>query len=114
HHHYVWVDPEHEIALLKAAHEREPGNTGALRLLEKVERERRAESGFHRDVTPRFVLKYRSTPGAEARRTILRLLEVAAERVGRTLRWEPRERLTVVLYERGQFQDVTRDRKSVV
>src|SRR5436309_2527241 len=44
----------------------------------------------------------------EARRTILRLLEVAAERVGRTLRWEPRERLTVVLYERGQFQDVTR------
>ncbi len=26
----------------------------------------------------------------------------------RALRWEPRERLTVVLYERGQFQDVTR------
>src|SRR5207244_153141 len=46
--------------------------------------------------------------GAEARRTVLRLLEVAAERVGRALRWEPRERLTVVLYERGQFQDVTR------
>src|SRR5206468_4251114 len=91
------------IAHLNAVLEREPGNAGALRLLEKVERERRAESGFHRDVTPRFVLKYRSTPGAEARRTILRLLEVAAERVGRTLRWEPRERLTVVLYERGQF-----------
>ncbi|PYM42097.1 MAG: hypothetical protein DME12_08945 [Candidatus Rokuibacteriota bacterium] len=101
-------DPARAIAHLNAVLEREPGNAGALRLLEKVERERRAESGFHRDVTPRFVLKYRSTPGAEARRTILRLLEVAAERVGRTLRWEPRERLTVVLYERGQFQDVTR------
>src|SRR5437870_5500356 len=34
--------------------------------------------------------------------------EVAAERVDRALRWEPRERLTVVLYGRGQFQDVTR------
>src|SRR5437667_318403 len=82
--------------------------SAALRLLEKVERERRAESGFHRDVTPRFVLKYRGAPGTEARRTILGLLEVAAERVDRALRWEPRERLTVVLYERGQFQDVTR------
>src|SRR5256886_2057133 len=101
-------DPARAIAHLRAVLEREPDNAGALRLLEKVERERRAESGFHRDVTPRFVLKYRSTPGAETRRTILRLLEVAAERVGRALRWEPRERLTVVLYERGQFQDVTR------
>src|SRR5439155_1451923 len=83
-----------------------PDNAGALRLLDKVERERRAESGFHRDVTPRFVLKYRGAPGTEARRTILGLLEVAAERVDRALRWEPRERLTVVLYERGQFQAV--------
>src|SRR5438046_1452375 len=60
-------DPARAITHLNAVLEREPGNAGALRLLEKVERERRAESGFHRDVTPRFVLKYRSTPGAEAR-----------------------------------------------
>src|SRR6266704_441984 len=96
------------VPLERAVLEREPDNAGALRLLEKVERERRAESGFHRDVTPRFVLKYRGAPGTEARRPILCLLEVAAERVDRALRWEPRERLTVVLYERGQFQDVTR------
>src|SRR5437879_4681307 len=101
-------DPARAIAHLRAVLEREPDNAGALRLLEKVERERRAESGFHRDVTPRFVLKYSGAPGTEARRTILGLLEVAAERVDRALRWEPRERLTVVLYERGQFQDVTR------
>src|SRR2546430_2054573 len=101
-------DPARAIAHLRAVLEREPDNAGALRLLEKVERERRAESGFHRDVTPRFVLKYRGAPGTEVRRTILGLLEVAAERVDRALRWEPRERLTVVLYERGQFQDVTR------
>src|SRR2546429_561304 len=101
-------DPARAIAHLRAVLEREPDNAGALRLLEKVERERRAESGFHRDVTPRFVLKYSGAPGTEARRTILSLLEVAAERVDRALRWEPRERLTVVLYERLQFQDVTR------
>src|SRR5437879_4661081 len=101
-------DPARAVAHLRAVLEREPDNAGALRLLEKVERERRAESGFHRDVTPRFVLKYRGAPGTAARRTILGLLEAAAERVHRALRWEPRERLTVVLYERGQFQDVTR------
>src|SRR5881396_1197308 len=80
-------DPARAIAHLRAVLEREPDNAGALRLLEKVERERRAESGFHRDVTPRFVLKYRGAPGTEARRTILGLLEVAAERVDRALRW---------------------------
>src|SRR5438876_748989 len=80
----------------------------ALRLLEKIAREWRAEAGFHRDVTPRFVLKYRGAPGEDARRTILGLLEVAAERVGRALHWEPREPLTVVLYEHRQFRDVTR------
>src|SRR5437016_3416246 len=101
-------DPARAIAHLRAVLEREPDNAGALRLLEKVERERRAESGFHRDVTPRFVLKYRGAPGTEARRTILGLLEVAAERVDRALRWEPRERLPVVVYERGQLQDVRR------
>ena len=100
-------DPARAIAHLRAILEREPGNAGALRLLAKVERERRAEAGFHRDVTPRFVLKYRGAPGALARRTILSLLEVAAARVDRALGWEPGERLTVVLYERGQFQDVT-------
>jgi len=54
------------------------------------------------------VLKYRGAPGEDARRTILGLLEVAAERVGRALHWEPREPLTVVLYEHRQFRDVTR------
>ena len=54
------------------------------------------------------MLKYRGAPGEDARRTILGLLDVAAERVGRALHWEPREPLTVVLYEHRQFRDVTR------
>jgi tetratricopeptide (TPR) repeat protein len=101
-------DPARAIAHLRAVLEREPTHAGALRLLAKVERERRAEAGFHRDVTPRFVLKYHGARGERERRTILRLLDVAAERVDRDLHWEPREPLTVVLYEREQFRDVTR------
>jgi tetratricopeptide (TPR) repeat protein len=101
-------DPARAIAHLRAVLEREPTHAGARHLLAKVERERRAEAGFHRDVTPRFVLKYRGARGERARRTILSLLDVAAERVDRDLRWEPREPLTVVLYEREQFRDVTR------
>src|SRR5439155_1402765 len=83
-------DPSRAIARLEAVLEREPAHAEALRLLEKIAREWRAEAGFHRDVTPRFVLKYRGAPGEDARRTILGLLEVAAERVGRALHWEPR------------------------
>src|SRR3989442_3349736 len=105
-------DPARAIAHLRAVLEREPDNAVALRLLEKVERERRAESGFHRDVTPRFVLKYRCTPRTEARRTILGLLEVAAERVDPALRWDPRERLTVVLYERPRSEEHTSELQS--
>src|SRR5436309_1226885 len=101
-------DPSRAIARLEAVLEREPAHAEALRLLEKIAREWRAEAGFHRDVTPRFVLKYRGAPGEDARRTILGLLDVAAERVGRALHWEPREPLTVVLYEHRQFRDVTR------
>src|SRR3989449_3533902 len=98
-------DPSRAIARLEAVLEREPAHAEALRLLEKIAREWRAEAGFHRDVTPRFVLKYRGAPGEDARRTILGLLDVAAERVAQALHWEPREPLTVVLYEH-------RDRKS--
>jgi tetratricopeptide (TPR) repeat protein len=101
-------DPVRAITHLRAVLEREPDHEGARRLLEKLERERRAEAGFHRDVTPRFVLKYRGARGEDARRAIRDLLDAAAERVGRALGWEPRERLTVVLYERERFQDVAR------
>src|SRR5438034_1798952 len=101
-------DPARAIAHLRAVLEREPTHAEARRLLAKVEREARAEAGFHRDVTPRFVLKYRDARGEHARSTVLGLLDVAAERVDRALHWKPRDPVTVVLYERAQFRDVTR------
>jgi tetratricopeptide (TPR) repeat protein len=101
-------DPAQAVVNLRAVLEREPTNEPARRLLDKVEREWRAEAGFRRDVTPRFVVRYRETIDAEARREIIGHLEAAAARVSRTLAYTPKQRTTVVLYEQHEFRDVTR------
>jgi tetratricopeptide (TPR) repeat protein len=101
-------DPERAIAQLHAVLEREPDNAQVLRLVEKVERERRAEEGFARLATDHFLVKFRPGPDPEARRTLVRLLEAAHARVQGQLGDLPGDRVTVVLYERRQFQDVTR------
>lgn len=101
-------DPDRALAHLRAILGREPAHEGARRLLDKLERERRVETGFQRSATPHFVLKHRGTRDAAARRAVAALLEAAYEHVGRELGYHPRERLTVVLYELEQFQDATR------
>lgn len=101
-------DPAQAVVNLRAVLDREPENEQARRLLEKVEREWRAEAGFRREATPRFVIKYRDTLDADARREIVAKLEAAAARVGRTLAYAPKQRTTVVLYEQHEFRDVTR------
>src|SRR5262249_19324022 len=65
-------------------------------MLDKVEREWRAEAGFRREVTSRFVVKYRDTLDGEARREIVAHLEAAAARAGRALGYAPPERTAVV------------------
>ena len=101
-------DPAQAVVNLRAVLEREPTNAAARRMLDKIEREWRAEAGFRREVTPRFVVKYRDTLDAEVRREIIAHLEAAAARVGRTLAYAPLQRTTVVLYEPHEFRDVTR------
>ncbi|HKC99483.1 MAG TPA: tetratricopeptide repeat protein [Methylomirabilota bacterium] len=101
-------DPARAVVNLKAVLQREPTNEPARWMLDKVEREWRAEAGFRREVTSRFVVKYRDTLDGEARREIVAHLEAAAARVGRALGYAPHERTTVVLYEHREFRDVTR------
>jgi hypothetical protein len=101
-------DPAPAISNLRAVLEHEPGHAAARRLLDKVEREQRAEAGFQRDVTPRFVVKHAGAHDLDARRAIIAHLDAAAERVGRMLAYTPRERTTVVLYAHQQFRGVTR------
>jgi tetratricopeptide (TPR) repeat protein len=100
--------PAQAVENLKAVLEREPTNEAARRMLDKVEREWRAEAGFLREVTPRFIVKYRDTLDAGARREIVAHLEAAAARVDRALAYAPHQRTTVVLYEHNEFRDVTR------
>jgi tetratricopeptide (TPR) repeat protein len=92
---------------LRAVLDTEPDHAPARRLLDKVEREARAEAGFGREITPHFVLKWRGGE-AEARRPLLAGLAAARERVVAQLGDTPRERVTVILYDAAQFQDVAR------
>ncbi len=101
-------DPARALAHLRAVVAREPGHDAARRMMDKVERERHAEAGFHRAVTPHFIVKSRSATDAEATRAMLAALEAAWARVSAELGEGPRGRVTVVLYEREQFQDVAR------
>ena len=101
-------DPAQAMVNLRSVLEHEPTNETARRLLDKVEREWRAEAGFRREITPRFVVKYRDTLDADLRRAMIAQLEAAAARVGRTLAYAPQQRTTVVLYEYREFRDVTR------
>jgi len=101
-------DPAQAIANLRAVLASEPAHAAARRLLDKVEREQRAEAGFQRDVTPRFVVKYRDAHDPDARRAIVAHLETAAEHVGRMLAYAPPQQTMVVLYAHHEFQHVTR------
>jgi tetratricopeptide (TPR) repeat protein len=94
------------LAHLRAVVTAEPEHEGARRLFDKIERERQAESGFRRMTTPHFVIKYRGSREAEARRVLPRLLEAAYERVGTQLGYRPLDRVTVVLYEDAEFRHV--------
>ncbi len=87
---------------------RDPDHEPARALLAKIEREARAEAGLQREVTPHFVVKWRAGDEPEARRALMALLAAARERVVARLGEAPRERVTVVLYDAGQFQEVAR------
>src|SRR3972149_3282711 len=56
------------IAHLHRLLERDPSHPEATRLLDKLERERRAEAGYRKDETAHFVVKDRGTRGAGRRR----------------------------------------------
>jgi tetratricopeptide (TPR) repeat protein len=86
----------------------DPAHEAARRLLDKVEREARAEAGFQREITPHFVVKWRAAVDADSRRAVLAGLDTARQRVVAQLGEAPRERVTVILYDTAQFQAVAR------
>src|SRR5262249_53166735 len=98
---------------LRAVLVREPEHPRAGALLGKIERERAAEAGFRREITPHFVVRWRGDAGAEPPRVVLRLLEAAYARLHARLVYRPAERLNVVLYGDEQFHHATHARGGV-
>jgi tetratricopeptide (TPR) repeat protein len=99
-------EPERAVAHLHALVGAEPEHQEARRLLDKVERERRVEYGFERDVGRHFIVKYRASAHPRARRALVAALETARERVAARLGAVADEPVIVILYDRRQFDDV--------
>jgi tetratricopeptide (TPR) repeat protein len=101
-------EPERAVAHLRALLAVDPANAEARGLLDKLEREQRTEATFVREPAGAFVLRYRPGVDADARRAVLAALDGARRRVVAQLGDAGPEPVSVVLYERGQFTDVTR------
>lgn len=101
-------EPERAVAHLQALLAADSADLDARRLLDKLERERRAEAAFVREPAGAFVLRYRAGVDAKTRRAVTDALEAARRRVVTQLGDAGPEVVTVVLYDRGQFSDVTR------
>lgn len=87
--------------------ERDPSHAEGRQLLDKIERERRAEAGYRKDESKHFVVKYRGSRELEVRRVVLEILERAYESVGREFNFFPSEKVTVILYPEERFQEVS-------
>jgi hypothetical protein len=101
-------EPERAVEHLHAIVAVEPEHTEARVLLDKVERERRVESGFRRETRRYFVVKYRAGAEPTARRNVLAALDAARERVAMQLGATADEPVIVILYDRQQFDNVAR------
>ena len=99
-------DASRALAHLGAVLDADPSHEAARRLRDKMGREARAEAGFRREVTASFLVKWRAGGDADARRALLAGLSTARDRVVAQLGAVPRERVTVILYDAAQFQEV--------
>jgi tetratricopeptide (TPR) repeat protein len=101
-------DPERAASYIRAILETDPAHQEARRLLDTIERERRVEAGFLREIGEHFIVKYRPGADAGARRKVLAALERARAHVAGILGAIQGEQVLVILYDREQFRDVTR------
>ena len=95
------------VTLLRRLLAIHPANVEARRLLDKLTRESAAEAGFRKVETAHFVLKARGDGDAEIRRTVLATLERLYADIGGALGRYPAEKILVILYPAGRFQEVT-------
>jgi hypothetical protein len=100
-------DSGRAIAHLEGVLVRDPGHEAAKRLLEKVQRERRAEAGFERETADGFAIKWPTGTSPERRRHVRDVLDGARGRLERELGYRPQNPVAVVLYADEDFRVVT-------
>jgi len=87
--------------------EQTPDDTNMRAFLEKIEREREAQTGFIAERTDHFELYYDSSEFRHLGRPILDLLDDAYRQVGSELGFYPDGPISVILYSNRSFREVT-------
>ena len=97
----------HALELLEQALKRAPGRKEIAELLVKTRKENTVESGMDRGHSSRFDLTY--DPGVDSAfaRSILSVLESAANVIGAELGLFPEARIPVRIYKRADYKTVT-------
>lgn len=95
------------IAQWKKSQQIEP-EPGVAQLLAKAERDQKVEQGFQQGATSHFMLHYEGGAMPGLAQDVLGTLEEDFESIEETLGYTPPAPITVILYTRRQFHDVTR------
>ena len=96
------------IAVYQAARQRSPNDGELQRQLGVWREEQELQSRFHESRTEHFTARFEADADEPLAHEVVARLEVAYARVGRTLDVYPARPVTVLLYSRTQFADVTR------
>lgn len=84
-----------------------PDNAGIAPLLEKVRRELAVEGEMQREYGGHFVISFDGQQNRQLGDAVLDVLEEAYLTLGSLLDYYPRQRVTVLLYTRQQFSELT-------
>jgi tetratricopeptide (TPR) repeat protein len=106
--HYRSGRLEEAISIYEAARQRSPRGRELQEQLAIWRREQQLQSRFHEVRTERFTALFEAATDERFAREVLDRLETAYRRVGGTLGLYPSQPITVVLYTREQFSDITR------
>jgi len=92
---------------LSRALEVDPGHTEATTLLRRLEREEEVESGFERDTSVHFSLRFEGVFPRDWARDLLDLFETAYQKTGDLLGHYPAQRAQVIVYSPADFRRVS-------
>ena len=96
------------IAIYETARERSPDERQVQQLLDGWRKEYQLQSRFHESRSQHFVAMFERKSDEALARQVVDRLEAAYWRVGNTLGVYPSQPITVVLYTREQFSEITR------